>query len=105
MMLSLIFPSIVPVPVLLGYYHLGRVGFLLNLFVGLALAQVMAVCGIICFVGLGHYFGSVRLSVSSYAICILLIYMVIAGLHLKAAKSESAHDAQRKLRIVATGTL
>jgi len=93
------------VPVLLGYYHLGRLGFLLGVAVGLALPWVMAVCGIICFVGLGHYFGSVRLSTASYAACVLLAYMLIVWLHLKAAKSHSVLDAQRRLHLVPTGTL
>jgi len=97
MMFSLVFLGIVPV--LLGYYHLGRLGFLLNVAVGFALAWVMAVCGIICFVRIGHYFGSVGVSTAVYATCVLLVYMLIARLHLKAARSESVHDAQRKLRL------
>ncbi len=103
MMFSLVFLGIVPG--LLGYYHLGRLGFLLNVAMGFALAWVMAVCGIICFVGVGHYFGSVRLSTAAYATCVMLVYTLIARLHLKAAKSQSVHDAQRKLRLVPTGTL
>ena len=102
-MFSLAFLGIVPV--LLGYYHLGRLGFLLNLFVGFALSWVMGICGILCFVGVGHYFGSVKLSAATFAICVLLVYMVIVRLHLKAAKSKSVHDAQLKLRLVDTGTL
>jgi hypothetical protein len=103
MMFSLVFLGLVPV--LLGYYHLGRLGFLLSVAVGFALAWVMAVCGIICFVGVGHYFGSIRLSTAAYATCVLLVYMLIARLHLKATKSQSVHDAQRKLRLVPAGTL
>lgn len=102
-MFSLVFLGMVPV--LLGYYHLGRIGFLVSVAVGFALAWVMAVCGIICFVGVGHYFDSVRPSAAAYATCVLLVYMLIARLHLKAAESQSVHDAQRKLRLVLTGIL
>jgi hypothetical protein len=41
---SIIFIGVVPA--LLGYYHLGRLGFLLNVAAGFALAWVMVVCGI-----------------------------------------------------------
>ena len=57
---SLVFIGVVPA--LLGYYHLGRLGFVLNIAAGFALAWVMAVCGILCFVYIGHHFGSVWLS-------------------------------------------
>ncbi len=98
MIFSLVFLGLVSV--LLGYYHLGRLGFLLSVALGLALAWIMAVCGIMCFVGLGHYFGSIRLSTTAYAASVTLVYMLIAWLHLKAAKSQSVHDSQRKLRLV-----
>jgi len=101
--LSLVFIGVVLV--LLGYYHLGRLGFLLSVALGFALAWVMAVCGIFCFVGVGHYFGRVRLSAIAYTTCFSLAYMLIARLHLKAAKSQSVHDAQRKLRLVPAGML
>lgn len=53
-------------PALLGYYHLGRLGFVLNVAVGFALAWMMAVCGILCFAYPGHHFGSVWLSTGAY---------------------------------------
>jgi hypothetical protein len=102
-MFSLVFVGVVPA--LLGYYHLGRLGFLLNIAAGFALAWIMAVCGILCFVGLGHYFGSVRLSSVAYAAFVVLVYLLIARLHFAAASSPSIRDAQRKLRLVPTGTL
>jgi hypothetical protein len=86
--------------VLLGYYHVGRLGFLLSVALGFALAWVMAVFGILCFVGVGHYSGSVKLSTAAYAISVALVYMLLALLHLRAAKSQSIRDAQRKLRLV-----
>jgi hypothetical protein len=88
------------VPVLLGYHHLGRLGMLLSVAVGCVLTWIVAVYGIICFVGIGHYFGSVSLSAVAYAACIALVYLSIARLHLRAAKSPSARDAQRKLRLL-----
>jgi hypothetical protein len=44
------------VPALLGYYHLGRLGFLLNVAAGFALAWIMAVCGDALFRVCGAFF-------------------------------------------------
>jgi hypothetical protein len=93
------------VPALLGYYHLGRLGFLLNVAAGFALAWIMAVCGILCFVYVGHHFGSVWLSSVAYAACVVLVYLLIARLHLRAATSPSVRDAQRRLHLLPTRTL
>ena len=93
-------------PALLGYYHLGRLGFLLNVAAGFALAWIMAVCWILCLVHLGrHHFGSLWSSAVAYAACIILVYLLIAWLHLRAATSPSVRDAQRKLHLLPTGTL
>jgi hypothetical protein len=93
------------VPALLGYYHLGRLGFLLNVAGGFALSWFVAVCGIFCFAYIGHYFESVWLSAVAFAACVVLVYLLIARLHLKAATSPSVRDAQRKLHLLPTGTL
>src|ERR1051326_3212668 len=58
------------VSVLLGYYHLGRLGFLLNIGAGFAFAWIMAACGILSFWGVGHFVGSVQLSTVAYAACV-----------------------------------
>jgi hypothetical protein len=100
---SLIFIGVMPA--LIGYYHLGRLGFLLNVAAGFARAWVMAVCGILCFVYLGHHFGSVLLSTVAYAACVVLVYLLIARLHLKAATSPSVREAQRKLHLLHGRTL
>ena len=100
---SLVFIGVVPA--LLGYYHLGRLGFLLNVAAGFALAWVMAVCGIMSFAYVGHLFGSVWLSTIVYGACVVLVYLIIARLYLRAATSPSIHDAQRKLHLLRTGTL
>jgi hypothetical protein len=76
-------------PALLGYYHLGRLGFVLNVAAGFALAWMMAVCGILCFAYLGHHLGSVWLSTVAYAACVVFVYLLIARLHLRAATSPS----------------
>ena len=99
---SLVFIGVVPA--LLGYYHLGRLGFVLNVTAGFALAWMMAVCGILCFAYLGHHFGSVLLSTIAYAACVVLVYLLIARLHLRAATSPSVRDAQRSLHLLPTGT-
>ena len=100
---SLLFIGVVPV--LLGYYHLGRLGFMLNVAAGFALAWIMAVCGILCFVYLGHHFGSIWLSTVAYAACVVLVYLLIARLHFKAAPSPSVRDAQQRLHLLPTATL
>jgi len=86
--------------VLLGYYHLGRLGFLLSVFAAFAVAWSIAVCAIFSFVGAGHYFGSIRLGAILYSTLVVAIYLLAARLHLRAAKSPSLHDAQLKLRLV-----
>jgi len=91
------------VPVLLGYYHFGRLGFLLNLASGFALTWVMAVCAILCFVHVGSWLGSVGSATVFYATCVALLYALIAWLHFKTARSASVRDAQRKLRLLPTG--
>jgi hypothetical protein len=86
--------------VLLGYYHLGRLGFLVSVALASAVVWSMAVCGILSFVWVGHYLGSVWLSTFLYAAFFVLVYLLIAGLHLRAASSSSLHDAQLKLRLI-----
>lgn len=100
---SLIFIGLMPA--LIGYYHLGRLGFLLNVAAGFALAWVMAACGILCIVYVGHHFGSVLLSTVAYAACVVLVYLLIARLHLKAASSPAICEAQRKLHLLPGRTL
>lgn len=100
---SLIFIGVLPA--LLGYYHLGRLGLVVNAVAGFALSWIMAVCGMLCFVVVGHYFGSVWLSSAVYCVCLVTVYLLLTRIHIKAATSPSVRDAQRKLRLPATGTL
>jgi len=92
------------VPALLGSYHLGRLGFLLNVAARFALAWTMAVCGMLGFAFVGHLSGSAWLSTAAYAACLALVCMLIARFHLRAARSPSVRDAQRKLHLLPTGT-
>jgi len=80
---------------LLGYYHLGRLGFLLTVVAGLATSWLMAVCAVVSFV----YLETVLLSFATYAACLALAYMILVWLHLRAARSSSIREAQRKLRL------
>jgi len=100
---SIVFVGVLPA--LLGYYHLGRLGFLLSVAAGFAIVWSMAVCGILSFVWLGHYFGSVWLSTVLYAACVAVVYLLIARLHLWSARSASLPDAQRKLSLIQLRTL
>lgn len=92
-------------PALLGYFHLGRLGLLLSIAAGLVLMWLTAVFGILCFVALGHYSGSVRVSVFAYAAGAVLLYLMVAWLHLRASTAVFIRDAQRKLRLLPTSTL
>ena len=100
---SLIFIGVLPA--LLGYYHLGRLGFVVNVVAGFALSWIMAVCGMLCFVVVGHYSGSVWLSTIVYGVCVGLVYLLITGIHIRAATSPTVRDAQRKLRLLPIVTL
>lgn len=88
---------------LLGYYHLGRLGFILAVAAGFALVWVMAVCALLCFTVVGHHFRSALLGAAAYAACVALVYFIIARLHLRAASSALIRDAQRKLRLIPSG--
>jgi len=86
-------------PVLLGYFHLGRLGVILSLGLGLALVWLMAVCAALCFVRLPVWLGML-----SYTVCVLLVYLLMFWLHMKAVTSPSVRDAQRKMRLVRANT-
>jgi hypothetical protein len=92
-------------PALLGYFHLGRLGLLLSIAAGFMVMWLMAVFGILCFVTLGHYSGSVRESAFAYAAGAVLVYLLVAWLHLRASTAASIRNAQRKLRLLPTSTL
>jgi len=96
----IVFPAffIGVLPVLLGYFHLGRLGVILNLGLGFALVWLIAACAALCFVCLLVWLGM------SYAVCVLLVYLLMLWLHMKAVTSPSVRDAQRKMRLVRANT-
>jgi hypothetical protein len=82
-------------PILLGYFHLGRLGALVALAVGFGITWLMSVCGVMCFV----YLGRKWLSSVAYAFCVVLLYSLLFWLHLRAIRSLSIRDAQQKMRL------
>jgi len=88
------------VPVLLGYYHLGRLGFLVSLAVGLALGWSMPLCALLCFALTERCSGSRWLGAIPYLLCFLLLYLLIAKLHFRAVTSTSLREAQTKLHLM-----
>jgi hypothetical protein len=99
---SLVFLGVLPA--LLGYFHLGRLGLLLNTLVGLIAMGLMAVFGILCFVRVGQYFDSMMASAFAYLIGLVLLYLFMGWLHFRVASSPFVHEAQRKLRLLPTNT-
>jgi len=92
-------------PALLGYFHLGRLGLFLNTAAGLIVMWLMAVFGILCFVGVGHYSDSLIASAFAYFVGAVLLYLFMGWLHFRAARAPSLREAQRKLRLLPTNTL
>src|SRR5580704_4044504 len=83
--------------------HHGLLGLFLNIAGGFALAWVMLVCAIFCFLRVGNWSGSVRLATVAYTACVALTCIGVAWLHFKASRSAFVRDAQRKLRLLPTG--
>ena len=88
---------------LLGYYHLGRLGFLLTVASGFAITWLMAVCAVLCFAYVGYNLGHVWLSFGTYSGCIALTYSLLVWLHLWVSNSPTLHAAQQKLRLLSEG--
>lgn len=77
--------------VLLAYYHLGRLGAIVMLFVGFAAYYGMAVCAIYTFAG------GVQIGVFGYSAVLALSSALIYLLHTSATTSRTIEDAQRGL--------
>ena len=90
---------------LLGYFHLGRLGLLLNAAAGLIVMWLMAVFGTLCFVWVGHYSGSFIASAFAYAVGAVLLYVCMGWLHFRAATAPFIREAQRRLRLLPANTL
>ena len=80
-------------PVLLAYYHLGRVGLMVSIGVSAGTGFVMMLSAVLVML-LGW------LGVLAYAGIGLLIYLLVFLAHMKAAKSRSIRDAQRVLHLL-----
>lgn len=100
---SLVFIGVLPA--LLGYFHLGRLGLLLNTAAGFIVMWLMAVFGILCFVSVGHYFDRVIVSAFAYFAGAVLLYLFMGWLHFRAATASSIREVQRKLRLLPTSML
>jgi hypothetical protein len=81
-------------PVLLGYYHLARVGALLGIAISLVMCFVTQVCAGFVF-GLQLVGSSVVLQKVTYVGIWLLLSMLVFALHMKASNSQAVRDAQR----------
>lgn len=81
-------------PVLLAYYHLGRVGVMVSIAGSLATGVVMALSALLL------TSRPVWLGAFAYVGIGLVVYLFLLFAHMKAAKSRSIADAQRILRLV-----
>jgi len=87
------------VPLLLGYYHLARLGALVGLAVSAAMCWATQVCAffVFAFQLVGR---SVVLQEATYVVVWLLLTMTVLWVHMKAANSRAIHDAQRLLHLI-----
>jgi hypothetical protein len=83
-------------PVLLGYYHLARVGALLGVVISAMTFVATQGCAefIFGFQIVGH---SLALQQTTYAAVWLLLSALLLWLHVKASNSAAVQDAQRVL--------
>jgi hypothetical protein len=89
-------------PVLLGYYHLARVGALLGFAVSAVMCFVTQVCAgfVFGFQLIGH---SVLLQERTYSGIWLLLSILVLWGHMKASNSHAIREAQRSLRLAPNG--
>jgi|ERR1017187_8416346 hypothetical protein len=85
-------------PVLLGYYHLARLGALLGCAVSAVMCFATQVCAgfLFGFELVGH---SVALQEVTYVVVWLLLSMLVLWVHMKASSSPAIRDAQRLRRL------
>jgi hypothetical protein len=81
-------------PVLLGYYHLARIGALLGLAISAVMCFVTHVCAAFVF-GVGLVGHSVPLQEVTYVGIWLLLSVLVFTLHMKASNSQAVREAQR----------
>ena len=85
-------------PILLGYYHLARIGALVGLAVSLAMYWATQVCALFVFAFqlVGR---AVVLQEATYVMILLLLTIAILWVHVKASNSRTILDAQRSLHL------
>lgn len=79
-------------PVLLGYYHLGRVGLVLGTLVAMGTGFIMTLSTLLITLG--------WLGVLAYIVIGLLVGLLLFLAHMKASNSPSIRNAQRALHLV-----
>jgi hypothetical protein len=85
-------------PVLLGYYHLARIGALLGLALSAVMCFVTQVCAVFVF-GLQLVGPSVLLQEVTYVGIWLMLSVLVFAVHMKASSSQAVRDTQRSLRL------
>ena len=80
-------------PVLLGYYHLGRVGLILGALVAMGTGFIMTLSTLLIMLG--------WLGVLAYIVIGLLVCLLLFLAHMKTSNSPSIRNAQRALHLVA----
>jgi len=78
-------------PVLLAYYHLGRVGLMLGTLAAMGTGFLMSLSSLLIMLG--------WLGVLAYTVIGLLVYFLLLLAHMKISKSQSIRDAQRVLHL------
>jgi len=79
------------IPVLLSYYHLGRVGLILGTLVAMGMGFLMTFSSLLIMLG--------WLGVLAYTVIGLVVYFLLFLAHIKTSKSPSIRDAQHVLHL------
>ena len=88
------------IPVLLAYYHLGRLGAMLSLAVSVMAFYAGPLCAILVFRPHAESVGAV-----GYLGASLLLYVLLFVVHLRAATSSMIQSAQRALHLLDYGRI
>jgi energy-converting hydrogenase Eha subunit A len=86
-------------PLLLGYYHLARLGALVGLAVSAGMCGATQVCAFFVF-GFQLVGRSLVLQEATYLVVWLLLAMTVLWVHMKASNSRAIRDAQRLLHLI-----
>jgi hypothetical protein len=90
-------------PIILGYYHLARLGAFLGIFISALTCYTTQLCAGFIFVF--QMFGrAVALQETIYICVWMLMAMLILWVHIRTSNSERIRDAQRSLRLAGLQT-